>query len=509
MMGRAFGIDLGTTFSAVAVMRPEGRPALLMNVEGETLTPSVVLFTDGDQVLVGSTAKRATAALPSDCAQFFKRHMGDPHWRFVDSRGREYRAEQVAALILRRIAEDAGGQLGEPVKDVVITVPAYFDDARRLATRDAGEIAGLRVLRLINEPTAAAIAFGLEPTVKGIIFVYDLGGGTFDVTIMRAGSGEFEVIATDGDRNLGGFDFDNALMRHVSQRVQAEGGPDLLDDPVVSADLRDKCELAKRQLTTVDRASVFVGAGGRSFRVDITRDEFDAMTHDLLYRTEVTAGGVLDDAGLAWADIDHVLLVGGSTRMRQVRDMIERISGKKPAAGVNPDEAVALGAAVVAENASAEVSGSRALVRVSVRDVTSQSLGVVAVDGDSGLLRNSVIIPRNTRIPVKQDQIYYTVEHHQRVAEVQVTECGEAGDETDLAYATVLGAKPIPLPHGRPKDSPLRVVMAYDVDGVIHVELIDLTDNRSLGEFELERPNNLDRRQIDRMRTELASKEMR
>jgi molecular chaperone DnaK len=503
---RAVGIDLGTTYSSVAIMRPEGRPSTIINREGETLTPSVVLFGDDDQVLVGSTARRAAATMPADCAQFVKRQMGDPHWRFVDSRGREYRAEEVSALLLRRLVEDAELALGEPVRDVVITVPAYFDDARRRATLDAGEIAGLRVLRLINEPTAAAIAYGLDSMATGNLFVYDLGGGTFDVTVMRARAGELEVIATDGDRNLGGFDFDNALMRHVADRVLDEDGPDLHDVLLLEADLRDKCELAKRQLTTVDQASVFITAADKNFRIQVIRSRFEEMARSLLDRTEVTATGVLDDAGLSWRDIDHVVLVGGSTRMPMVRQMIARISGKQPVTGVNPDEAVALGAAVVAESAAAEAAASTGtattLSRVAVRDVTSQSLGVIAID--KAVRQNTVVIPRNTRIPSKHERIYYTVEYDQRAVELEVTE----GEDEDIAYVTVLGARPIPLTPGLPQNSPLKVVMSYDIDGVIHVELFDVTNRTSLGEFELDRPYNLDRSEVDKMRTELATREV-
>lgn len=512
---RAVGIDLGTTYSSVAIMRPEGRPSTIINREGETLTPSVVLFADDDQVLVGSTARRAAATMPADCAQFVKRQMGDPHWRFVDSRGREYRAEEVSALLLRRLAEDAELSLGEPVRDVVITVPAYFDDARRRATLDAGEIAGLRVLRLINEPTAAAIAYGLDAArpagftpgrATGNIFVYDLGGGTFDVTVMRVRAGDFDVIATDGDRNLGGFDFDNALMRFVADRVIDEGGPDLHDVLLLEADLRDKCELAKRQLTTVDQASIFITAAEQNFRIQVTRAQFEQMARPLLDRTEITACGVLDDAGLTWADIDHVLLVGGSTRMRMVREMIQRISGKQPVTGVNPDEAVALGAAVVAEATAAqaaEATGTAtSLARIAVRDVTSQSLGIIAVDKE--VRQNTIVIPRNTRIPAKYDRIYYTVEFDQRAVEVEVTE----GEDEDLAYVTVLGARPIPLTPGLPRNSPLKVTMSYDIDGVIHVELFDVTNRTPLGEFELDRPYNLDKTEVDMMRTELATREV-
>jgi molecular chaperone DnaK len=256
----------------------------------------------------------------------------------------------------------------------------------------------------------------------------------------------------------------------------------------------------------VDQASIFITAAEQNFRIQVTRAQFEEMSRPLLDRTEVTAGGVLDDAGLSWSDIDHVLLVGGSTRMRMVREMIQRISGKQPVTGVNPDEAVALGAAVVAETAAAEAAAATgaatSLARVAVRDVTSQSLGIIAVDKE--VRQNTVVIPRNTRIPAKHERIYYTVEYDQRAVEVEVTE----GEDEDLAYVTVLGGRPIPLTPGLPRNSPLKVTMSYDIDGVIHVELFDVTNRTPLGEFELDRPYNLDRSEVEEMRTELATREV-
>ncbi|MBO0892596.1 MAG: Hsp70 family protein, partial [Acidothermales bacterium] len=306
-MAQALGIDLGTTFSAVAVVGADDRPAVLRNREGENITPSVVLFSD-DQVLVGSTAARTAATMPDDCVRFVKRFMGDPHWSFVDSRGTEYRPEEISAFILRRLADDAELALGTRVDDVVVTVPAYFDDARRKATLDAAEIAGLHALRLVNEPTAAAVAYGLDETEHGTCLVYDLGGGTFDVTLMRIAGGEFDVLATDGDRNLGGFDFDNELMLRVNAFVGERGGPDLFDGGVLEADLREKCELAKRTLTNVPRASVFVSADGANHQVQITRAEFEELTASLLDRTRTILESLLEAAGVGWDGIDHILL---------------------------------------------------------------------------------------------------------------------------------------------------------------------------------------------------------
>lgn len=485
-MARIVGIDLGTTFSASAVVRPDGRPTVLINREGFSLTPSAVLF-DGSEIIVGEQAKNAATTSPETYVQFVKRQMGNPHWRFVDGNDIEYRPEEISAIILRRLADDAAAALGEPVHDVVVTVPAYFDDARRKATRDAGEIAGLNVLRLVNEPTAAAIAYGMDSKATGTILVYDLGGGTFDVTLMRADNGEFQVIATDGDRNLGGYDFDNALMRHVAAKVVDQGGPDLRDDPLTDAALRERCEKAKHTLSNVSQVSVRLTAGGQNFTVPVTRAEFEAMTADLLERTEIAVTGLFDELRppMGWTDVDHLLLVGGSTRMPMVREMIQRVSGKTPVAGVNPDEAVALGAAIV--GATLATTDRPAGLPSKIGDVTSQGLGIVAYDLDTLIAFNSIIIPKNTRIPVERDREYVTLEPNQRRLDVQVT----AGNEDDLDYATVLKTKPIGLPAGLPLHAPLKCIMSYDLDGIIHVELIDLTSGKSQGEFELLRDNNL------------------
>jgi molecular chaperone DnaK len=440
--------------------------------------------------------------------QFVKRHLGDPHWSAVDGAGEEYRPEQISAMILKRLVRDAAAALGEPVVDAVITVPAYFDDLRRTATRHAGEIAGLNVLRLINEPTAAAVAYGLGGAPGGTYFVYDLGGGTFDVTVLhhdrQPGStvvDAFRVLATEGDRNLGGFDFDNELMKHVAAAVKADQGPDVLDDVVLAADLRARCELAKRRLSATDRAVIVVTAAGRMFRVSVTRAEFEAMTRDLLERTEILAEGVLADAGVTWAQIDQVLLVGGSTRMPMVRDLVRRMSGRTPVAGVHPDEAVALGAAIVADQLGAEGPNQPGAEgpspHVTIEDVTSQSLGTTVVD-DLTTFRpvNDILIPRNTRLPCLVERVYGTVVPDQRAIYVDITE----GEGSDPDLVTKLIERDIPLPPGLPRDAPIRHAMRYDVNGIVHLELVDETNDRHLGEIELDRPFNLDQADVERMR---------
>jgi molecular chaperone DnaK len=347
-MGRAIGIDLGTTYCVTAAVR-SGRPEVLWNREGDHLTPAVVLFHGPGQVLVGKTAKHATRDIPGDCAEFVKRQLGNPDWAFVDSHGGAHGAEKVAGLILRRLADDAAEVLGEEVSDVVITVPAFFDDARRKATREAGEIAGLNVLRLVDEPTAAGVAFGATDMESGTLMVYDLGGGTFDVTVMRAEGEDLRVITTSGDRGLGGFDFDNVLMRHVAAEVRARPGPDLLDGGRRRAELREKCEQAKYALSRTHQTRLFFSDARNSYTVEVTRLWFERMAEDLVRRTARIAEDVLDDAGVSCTQIDRILLVGGATRMPMVRRMIGRLSRRTPDTSVDPDEAVALGAAILAD----------------------------------------------------------------------------------------------------------------------------------------------------------------
>jgi molecular chaperone DnaK len=496
---RAVGIDLGTTYSAVAVLRETGEPEILPNRDGEDITPSVVLMQavgDGDEPLVGTMAKHSAASAPDDVVQFVKRHMGDPSWRFDSTSGGSYTAEEVSAIILKRLKEDAELALGEPVVDAVITVPAYFDDARRTATKHAGKIAGLNVLRVLNEPTAAALSFGLDTSAEGTVLVYDLGGGTFDVTLMRISNGEFEVLGTDGDRNLGGFDFDNRLIEYLAQKVEADGGPDLLGDPAQVAVLREKAEMAKRSLTTVATTTVHVSAEGKPYRVQVERVEFERMTADLLRRTEDLTEMVLEEAGLTWPQVDHVLLVGGSTRMPMVRALVERLAGKQADRSVHPDEAVALGAAIqAAVEQSASAGADLALLDgkpLVVADVTSQSLGVITVGDDLRTKLNTIVIPRNTKIPSKLSQDLQTIRDNQTALDVEVTQ----GDDTNPDYVVVVGSKTLPIPP-YPAGAPVRVSYAYDIDQTIFVELTDLTTNQLLGTFEVDRLANLSDEQLN------------
>lgn len=492
-MSRAIGIDLGTTYSAVAILRDTGEPEVLANRDGENITPSVVLFQSfegSDEPLVGTMAKHSAASAPEDVVQFVKRNLGDAAWRFTSTTGASYGAEEISAIILRRLKEDAELALGTAVTDAVITVPAYFDDARRTATRHAGKIAGLNVLRVLNEPTAAALSFGLDTSAEGVVLVFDLGGGTFDVTVMRIASGEFDVLATDGDRNLGGFDFDNRLIEYIAGQVEEQGGPDLLDDNAHVVALREKAEMAKRSLTTVTTTTVHVSADGRPYRIVIERGEFERITADLLSRTRDLTEQVLAEAGVSWHQVDHVLLVGGSTRMPMVRALVERLAGRPADRSVHPDEAVALGAAIQAAMEDSATMGADIDLfdgsAPSIADVTSQSLGVLQVDSDTGRDVNTIVIPRNSKIPAKLSADGYTVVDNQTAIHVQVTE----GDDTNPEYVVEIGSKDIPIPP-YPKGAAVRVTYAYDIDQTVFVEITDLTANRSLGTFTLDRLANL------------------
>jgi molecular chaperone DnaK len=491
------GIDLGTTFSAAAMMNKLGKPEIILNREGESITPSVVQF-QGDTILVGTMAKRSATIAPLDTVQFVKRYINDPTWRFSTSEGETYRPEEISAIILRRLKEDAEIALGGAVTDAVITVPAYFDDGARRATKDAGKIAGLTVHRVLNEPTAAALAYGLDQTVNGTVLVYDLGGGTFDVTVMRVENGVFETLATDGDRNLGGFDWDNELMRTLNKRFQEAGGPDLLDDEHTEADLREKAETAKRALTTIEKTKVVLGAGGVTKTVDITRAEFEELTSSLLSRTRDMAEGVVETAGLRWTDIDRLLLAGGSTRMPMVRIALETLSGKTAERSINPDEVVALGAAVQARLVEADGGGGTMPVpllggrAITIKDVTSQGLGMIARDEDTRRQRNFFLIEANTRVPAKSTKRFQTVVGNQTELHVEVTQ----GNDEDPAYVKVIGDELLTIPP-YPAGAPVDVTFAYDIDQTVFIEVTDLTAGRSLGTFEVHNVSNMDDRERD------------
>ena len=496
-MGRAIGIDLGTTYSAVSIMQPDGKPVILPNSEGQNITPSVVLFPEtsggADEPLVGDMAKHSAATSPLDVVQFVKRQMGDPNWRFTTTNDQSYTAEEVSAIILKKLKADAELALGEEVTDAVITVPAYFDDARRTATKQAGKIAGLNVLRVLNEPTAAAMSYGLNLEQQGTVLVYDLGGGTFDVTIMTISNGEFDVLATDGNRNLGGFDFDNRIANYVIEQLAAQGvTEDISHDDALIAEIREKSELAKKSLTNITQATIILSVQGKQYRIKITRDQFEEMSKDLLKTTEELVEDTLEAAGKTWASIDHLLLIGGSTRMPMVRQLMTRLSGKNPELNVNPDEAVAMGAAIQAyislRDKGDSIPTTQSITNdiiLSISDVTSQALGVIMLN-DMGKEENYVVIPRNAKIPTKGEQHAVTVVDQQEYINVQVTQ----GEDKDVKYVVVIGSKEIPVPR-YPKGAPFTVMYAYDIDQTVYVELYDETAKKTVGTFEIDRALNM------------------
>jgi molecular chaperone DnaK len=505
-VGRILGIDLGTTYSAVAVLDEAGTPTIIPNREGDRITPSVVLF-DGDQPVVGKVAREAAASSPLNVIEFVKRQMGNPSWRFVTEGGNQFTAEEISALILKRLQEDAEAHLGESVTDAVITVPAYFSDSQRQSTVDAGRIAGLNVVRIVNEPTAAALAYGLNGTTeRGTVLVYDLGGGTFDVTILTFTPERIEVLATGGDRNLGGFDWDNRLISELGQQFGAEAGVDLLEDADCASELRSKAELLKRTLSSRDSASAYFTHKGRRLSVTISRIQFEALTADLLDRTMGIADFVLEDAGLTWPQIDKVLLVGGSTRMPAVAQVLLKRTGRAPSRELHPDEVVALGAAVQAGLVASEIPGQPGLpiLRVSNRsreviDVTAHGLGTIALNTQTDKDFNSVIVPRNTAVPCSVTETYSTVADRQTEIALQITQ----GDDEDPDYVEVLYRKPIKIPP-YPSGAPIEISIGYDASGIVTVRVVDGTTGESLdlpATFKAE--NNLAKREVEAMQQKI------
>lgn len=475
MKTSAVGIDLGTTYSAIATVNKHGVPEILPNAEGDRITPSVILF-DGDDVIVGNYAKQAAVAFPHQVVEFVKRHMGEDGFSF-EYRGEHYSPERLSSFILARLKHDAEHRLGHRIEQAVITVPAYFGDKQRRATIQAGELAGLKVLKLINEPTAAAFAYGLAHQGQNMrCLVFDLGGGTFDVTIVEIAGNEINVLASTGDHQLGGKDWDDALMRHVAQEFQRKHGVDPLDDLVAYHDLRQKCVSAKLSLSRRPKVSVFYDFQGRILRQELTRETFEAMSVGLLGRCEALTLDVLDDAKVRPADIDTVLLAGGSTRMPMVRELIRRIFDKDPATDINPDECVAMGAALTAALESARLSGDRPPVDIRTHDVTSHSLGMVAYR--DGRMHNSPIISRNSRIPCERTRDDFVTTHDgQSTMDLWLVQ----GENPDPLNCVVLGHFEFygipPRPAGKTQ---LSVTYRYNANGIVEVEAMDLNTGQTL-----------------------------
>ena len=469
-MSKVIGIDLGTTNSCVAVVEG-GKPVVITNAEGERTTPSVVAFTKDGERLVGGAAKRQLATNSGRTVSSIKRHMGSDYRVHID--GTDLTPQEISAMILTKIRRDAESYLGEPVTEAVITVPAYFDDSQRKATQDAGRIAGLNVLRIINEPTAAAVAYGLDNEAPQKILVYDLGGGTFDVSIIEMGDGVQEVLATAGNNHLGGDDFDERLLNYMADDFQKTNGIDLRKDKMAHQRLKEAAEKAKCDLSGMTQTNVnlpFITAdatGPKHFDMTITRAKFNELTADLVEATMGPVRNALSDAGLKPSDIGKVLLVGGSTRIPAVQEAVKSFMGKEPFKGINPDECVALGAALQGGVLTGDVKGLLLL------DVTPLSLGVETLGGVM-----TKVIERNTTIPTKKTQIFTTPADGQTTVEVHVLQ-GEremAADNKTLGNFQLTG---IPAaPRGVPQ---IEVTFDIDANGIVHVSAKDLGSGKETG----------------------------
>ena len=464
-MSKIIGIDLGTTNSCVAVMEG-GKPTVIANTEGARTTPSVVAFTKTGERLVGEPAKRQAVTNAEKTISSIKRDMGTDRGRTID--GKKYSPQQISAMILQKLKADAESYLGEKVTEAVITVPAYFNDAQRQATKDAGKIAGLDVKRIINEPTAAALAYGLDNEKEQKIMVYDLGGGTFDVSIIEIGDGVIEVLATAGDNKLGGDDFDNAITQYMLEEFKKAEGVDLSTDKMAMQRLKEAAEKAKKELSSATTTNInlpFITAtqdGPKHFDMDLTRAKFDELTAHLVDKTRVPVQTALKDADLTAAELDKVLLVGGSTRIIAVQDMVKKLTGKDPFKGINPDECVAIGASIQ----GGKLAGDAGAGEILLLDVTPLTLSIETMGGIATRL-----IERNTTIPTKKSQIFSTAADGQTSVEVHVLQ-GErefAKDNKSIGTFRLDGIAP--APRGIPQ---IEVTFDIDANGIVNVSAKDL-----------------------------------
>ncbi len=491
-MPKTVGIDLGTTNSVVSILEA-GEPTVIANAEGARTTPSIVAFSKSGERLVGAPAKRQAVLNPDRTYTSIKRHMGTDYRTEID--GVSYTPEQISAMILQKLKSDAEAYLGESVTKAVITVPAYFNDAQRTATKNAGEIAGLEVLRIINEPTAAALAYGLDKKTNETVLVYDLGGGTFDVSILEVGDGVFEVKSTSGDTNLGGDDFDHAVLNYLAEEFQKSNGIDLRKDKQAMQRLREASEKAKIELSSSLTTNVnlpFITAdadGPKHLDVNLTRAKFDDLTSGLVKKTKVAVDQALKDAKLKATDIDEIILVGGSTRIPAVQELVKSLTGKEPNRSVNPDEVVAIGAAVQGGILGGEVKD------VVLLDVTPLSLGIETMGGVM-----TKLIERNTTIPTRKEEVFSTAADSQTSVHVKVCQ----GEREIAAHNKQLGDFELsglpPAPRGVPK---IKVTFDIDANGILSVSAKDEGTGKEQ-KITVTGSSNLDKSDVERMVKEAA-----
>ena len=486
-MAKTIGIDLGTTNSVVAVMEG-GKPTVIANAEGSRTTPSIVAISKTGERLVGQLAKRQAILNPEKTVISIKRHMGDNYKKNID--GKDYTPQEISAMILRKLADDASSYLGEKVTSAVITVPAYFNDAQRQATKDAGKIAGLEVLRIVNEPTAAALAYGLEKEKTEKVLVFDLGGGTFDVSVLEIGDGVHEVLSTSGDTHLGGDDFDEKIMDWLVEEFKKQEGIDLRNDKQAMQRLKEAAEKAKTELSSVMETSInlpFITAdanGPKHLDMTLTRAKFEDLSHDLLERCKKPMEQALQDAGLSKGEINEVVLVGGSTRIPAVQALVKEYSGKDPNQSVNPDEVVAVGAAVQAGILAGEVKD------IVLLDVTPLTLGIETLGGVM-----TPLVPRNTTIPVSKSQVFSTAENNQTAVDVHVLQ-GErpmSKDNKSLGMFRLDGIPP--AMRGVPQ---VEVTFDIDANGIVNVSAKDKATNKEQ-KITITNSSNLNEQDIDKM----------
>ena len=492
-MAKTIGIDLGTTNSVVAVMEG-GKPTVIANAEGSRTTPSIVGFSKTGERLVGQLAKRQAILNPDKTIISIKRHMGEDYKKNID--GKDYTPQEISAMILRKLADDASNYLGEKVTSAVITVPAYFNDAQRQATKDAGKIAGLDVLRIVNEPTAAALAYGLEKDKTEKVLVFDLGGGTFDVSILEIGDGVHEVLSTSGDTHLGGDDFDQKIIDWLCDEFKKQEGIDLGGDKQAMQRLKEAAEKAKCELSSVVETNInlpFITAdanGPKHLDLQLTRAKFEDLSHDLLERCKKPVEQAIKDAGISKNEINEVVLVGGSTRIPAVQALVKEYTGKEPNQSVNPDEVVAVGAAIQAGVLAGEVKD------IVLLDVTPLTLGIETLGGVM-----TPLVPRNTTIPVSKSQVFSTADDNQTAVDIHVLQ-GErpmASDNKSLGMFRLDGIPP--AMKGMPQ---IEVTFDIDANGIVNVTAKDKATNKEQ-KITITNSSNLSEQDIDRMVKEAES----